>query len=127
MKLLHKETKVGFKWSTVHDGFSFHDCNYAIPSNFGLDFLAWISDAFMCCETRSDIASLQLDFSDAERYSIRKWCGTRQKNQLEINHTMRTTDFATEHHPAIAPATSTSFNQNLQKFQAENENFLDLN
>jgi hypothetical protein len=58
--------------------------------------LAWISDAFMCCETRSNIAT---GLSDAERYSIRKWCGTRPKNLLEINHAMRTTDFATEHFP----------------------------
>ena len=51
MKRLDKETKAGFKWSTVHDGFSIQDCNYAIPSNFGLDFLAWISDT---CAARQD-------------------------------------------------------------------------
>jgi hypothetical protein len=42
---------------------------------------------------------LQLDVSDTERYSIRKWCGTRQKNPLEINHAMRATNFAMEHFP----------------------------
>ncbi len=91
MKLLDKETKAGFKWSTVHDGFSIHDCKM----QFHL-ILAWISDDFMCCETRSNIAT---GLSDAERYSIRKWCGTRPKTPLEINHAMRTTNFATEHFP----------------------------
>ena len=125
MKLLDKETKAGFKWSTVHDGFSIHDCNYAIPSNFGLDFLAWISDAFMCCETRSYIASLQLDFSDAERYSIRKWCGTRQKIRLkvEINHAMRTTDFATGHFP-LPPLQQVQFSiRTCRNFKQKMKNF----
>ncbi len=52
MKLLDKETKAGFKWSTVHDGFSIHDCNYAIPSNFGLDF--WLGFQTLSCAARQD-------------------------------------------------------------------------
>jgi hypothetical protein len=61
-----------------------------------LAWILWLGFQTLSCAARQD-PILQLDFSDAERYSIRKWRGTRQKNPLEINHAMRATDFATEH------------------------------
>ncbi len=76
MKLWDKETKAGFKWSTVHDGFSIHDCNNAI-----------------------------------------------QSNPLEINHAMRTTNFAMEHFPLQPLQQVQVLIRNLQKFETENENF----
>jgi hypothetical protein len=51
-----------------------------------MDYLFTIAS----CAARQDLI-LQLDFSDVEKYSIRKWLG--------INHAMRTIDFATEHFP----------------------------
>jgi hypothetical protein len=55
------------------------------------------------------------------------WCGTREKNTLEINHAMRTTDFATEHFP-LPPLQQVQLSiRTCRNFKQKNEKFLDSN
>ena len=120
-----KETKAGFKWSTVHDGFSLHVSNNAIPSNFGLDLRRFDAqqDKIRCCNW----TFVTVCWMPTERYSIRKWFGINKKSAWNWSRSAYLPIYRYGTLSITAPATSKVSSEKLNQWCAMRNSSLEIN